>query len=234
MSQEPGVVGASTSEARRVNVWMIVAIVAIVLAVIAGYLAVTARQQVEDWEAAAEETLAQLQAAGVELQQTVVSGVNEYEDQIADLSMKLEQAQTQAGVAESGQAELEQALADAQAELESTQAELESTQAALDDANAKLEQVGELVLPNGTYVGQVLAARVDPLPAMVFQGDEAWRVAEVAEDVAITAGTETLTLEEFSALLRSTEPADAPLANGIYEVRVKGGLVTSVSQVVEG
>ncbi|HEU4354323.1 MAG TPA: hypothetical protein VFT27_01920 [Actinomycetota bacterium] len=214
---------------------MIVAIVAIVLALIAAYFAFTYRQQVQDWEAAASETLSKLQAAGLELQETVVTGVADYEDKISDLSSQLEQAQTEAGVAQSGQAATEQELADTQAELEATQQDLEDTQAALDDANAKLAELGELVLPNGTYFGPVLAARVDPLPAIVFQGEEdVWRVAEVAEDVAITAGTETLTLEEFSALLQSTDPADAALANGTYEVKVKKGLVTSITQVLEG
>lgn len=236
MSHEPGAATeAQPSEGRKLDVWMIVAIVAIVLALIAAYFAFTYRQQVQDWEAAASETLSKLQAAGLELQETVVTGVADYEDKISDLSSQLEQAQTEAGVAQSGQAATEQELADTQAELEATQQDLEDTQAALDDANAKLAELGELVLPNGTYFGPVLAARVDPLPAIVFQGEEdVWRVAEVAEDVAITAGTETLTLEEFSALLQSTDPADAALANGTYEVKVKKGLVTSITQVLEG
>jgi hypothetical protein len=54
----------------------------------------------------------------------------------------------------------------------------------------------------------------------VFQDGKAWRVAEVWPDVTITAGGQSLTLEEFSALLRSTDPADAELANGIHG---KGG-----------
>lgn len=228
MSQGPGTADAQPSEHRRLDVWMIVAIVAIVLALVAAYFAFTYRQQVQDWEAAASETLSKLEAAGLELEETVVTGVADYEDQIADLSSQLEQAQTEAGVARSGQAATQQELADTQADLEATQQELEETQAALDDANARLAELGELVLPNGTYDGMVLAARTDPLPAIVFQDGDAWRVAEVAEDVSITAGTETLTLEEFSALLQSTEPADAALANGTYEVRVKKGLVASI------
>lgn len=227
MSDEAGTVDGS-AERRARTVWMVVAIVAIVLALIAAYFAFSYRQQVQDWEAAASETLSKFEAGGLELQETVVTGIADYEDQISDLSTQLEQAQTQTGVAQSGQAATEQELTDTQAELEKSQHQLEETQAALDDANTKLAEVGELVLPNGTYVGMVLAARVDPLPAIVFQDGDAWRVAEVAEDVSITAGVDTLTLEEFSALLQSTEPADAAIANGAYEVRVTKGLVASI------
>jgi multidrug efflux pump subunit AcrA (membrane-fusion protein) len=216
---------------------MVVAIVAIMLALVAGYLAFTYRQQVDDWEAAASETVAALKAAGVELQSTVESGVAGYEQQIADLSSALEQAQVQAGASASAQAETEQQLADTQAELESTTAELDSseqqlaeTQAQLDDANAKLEQVGELVLPDGTYIGPVLGARTEPIPAIIFQDGTAWRVAEVAEDARITSGGQTLTLEEFAALLQSTDPVDIGLVNGNYKVKVQDGLVTSMQK----
>lgn len=37
-----------------------------------------------------------------------------------------------------------------------------------------------------------------------------------------------MTLEEFSALLQSTDPADVELANGSYEVVVKKGFVTTI------
>jgi hypothetical protein len=227
---------STTGSGKRTNVWMIVAIVAIVLAVIAGWLAFSYKAQVDDWEAAANETLARLQAAGLELEDTVASGVADYERQISDLMTQVEQSQTEAGIATEGQAAAEQELADAQAELESTQqqldatlSQLEETQAALDDANASLEQLGELVLANGTYVGPVLGARTEPLPAIIFQDDTAWRVAEVGPDVTITAGDQELTLEQFSALLQSTDPAAVVLANSDYEVTVKGGVVTSVS-----
>ena len=212
---------AGTPQERRVDIWMIIAIVAVVIALIAGYLAFSYKQQVDDWQTAADETVAKLQAAGVELKSTVESGVTGYEQQIADLTGALEAAETQGGISSAQLQEAQQQLADTQAELESTkgdldesQQELAATQAELDDANAKLEQLGELVLPNGTYVGPVLGARVDPIPTIIFQDGTAWRVAEVAPDVAITAGGQSLTLEEFSALLQSTDPPDVELANG--------------------
>lgn len=224
---------------------MIVAIVALVIALISAYLAVTYRSQVDDWEAAAEETVAVLQAAGVELRGTVESGVAGYEDQISDLASALEQSQTQAGVSAAQLEESEQALAEAQAaqedlqqeldataqELDATQQDLAEAQAALDDANAQLQQLGELVLPNGTYVGPVLGARTEPLPAIVFQEDTAWRVAEVSEGVAITVSDQTLTLEAFATLLQSTEAGAAQVANGDFEVVVEEGLVTEISSV---
>lgn len=240
MSVEAGAAGTTPSGGKKVNVWMIVAIVAIVVALVAGYLAYTARQEVDDWEAAASDTLAKLQAAGLELQDTVVSGVADYEDQVADLTTQLDQALTAAGVAESGQAETEQQLADAQTELEATQEELEATQqelgatqAALDDANAALAQVGEVVLADGTYTGPVLSARTEPSPAILFQEGAAWRVSGVAEDVYITAGGQELSLEEFSALLASTDPADVELVSGSYKVTVEDGLVTTIRKAQE-
>ncbi|HEY7661227.1 MAG TPA: hypothetical protein VIC58_11580 [Actinomycetota bacterium] len=221
---------------------MIVAIVAIVIALIAVYLAFSYKQEVDDWEAAAAETVAALEDAGVELRSTLESGVAGYEQQIADLTDALEEAQTQGGISasqleeaqqelEDTQAQLETAQADldaVQGELEDTQAELEQTQAALDDANARLEALGELVLPNGTYVGPVLGARVEPIPAIIFQEDAAWRVAEVSTDVEITVEGQSLTLEEFAALLQSTDPEEVALANADYQVKVKGGVVTRI------
>jgi hypothetical protein len=53
-------------------------------------------------------------------------------------------------------------------------------------------------------------------------------VAEVSPDVTITAGVQSVTLEEFSAQLRSTDPADAELANGVYTVKVADGVVSSI------
>ncbi len=86
------------------------------------------------------------------------------------------------------------------------------------------------MLADGTYVGPVLGARTEPIPAIIFQDGTAWRVAEVAPDATITAGGQTLTLEEFSALLLSTDPAAVTLANGNYQVKVNGGLVTKISK----
>ena len=63
MAHEQGSADTDPSTPKRTNVWMIVAIVAIVLALIAGYGAFTYKSQVDDWEAAASETLAALQAA---------------------------------------------------------------------------------------------------------------------------------------------------------------------------
>jgi hypothetical protein len=247
---EPPVPPAAEAEkpSKKVDVWMIVAIVAIVVAIVAGWLAFSFKGQVDDWEAAANETLARLQAAGLELEDTIASGVADYERTISELTTQLEQSQTQGGIAEADLAQVQQDLADTQAELETaqqdlagaqaelseTQGQLEETQAQLDDANARLEQLGELVLPNGTYVGPILGARTEPIPAIVFQEDSAWRVAEVAPDVVITVGGQTLTFEEFSALLESTEPADVLLASGDYEVRVQGGLVATITQAAEG
>jgi hypothetical protein len=222
---------------KGVNVWMIVAIAAIVLALIAGYGAYTYKSQVDDWEAAASETLAALQAAGIHVQSVVASSASDYEQQISNLKTELEQSQTEAGVTQGQLTQAQQDLADTQTELQNTQqqlddanAQLADTQAQLDDANAKLEQVGQLVLPDGTYIGPVLAARTQPSPALVFQDGTAWRVAEVAPDATITSGGAPLTLEEFSALLQSTDPADVALANGNYKVKVKGGLVTSIQK----
>ncbi|HET7236624.1 MAG TPA: hypothetical protein VFK59_09350 [Actinomycetota bacterium] len=237
--------GGTESAKKGVDVWMIVAIVAIVVAVVASYLALRYKQEVDDWEAAASETIAALQAAGIELRGTVESGVAGFEEQIADLSGALEQSQTEAGISAAQLEEAEQALADTQAELESTQQELdatqqdladatnelEETQAALDDANAQLESLGELVLPSGTYVGSVLAARTEPFPAIVFQDGTAWRVAEVDPNVTITVGGQTLSLDEFATFLQSTDPGAAALANGDFEVVIEGSSATSISSV---
>lgn len=236
---------ADAPKKRGVDVWMIAAIVAIVIALIAGYLAWSYKQQVDDWQAAADETVAKLEDAGVKLQDTVQSGVDGYEQQIADLTKALQDAETQGGISAAQLEQLQQELANTQAQLESTTAKLQSTkgdladaqdglaktQAELDDANAKLEQLGELVLPNGTYTGPVLAARSDPFPAIVFQDGTAWRVAEVSPDVVVTANGESLTFGGFSSLLQSTDPNDVGLANGDWSVKVAKGLVTKITSV---
>lgn len=245
MADQAGTAGGMKPESKKIDVWMIVAIVAVVLALIASYLAFTYKGEVDDWESAATETVAVLQAAGVELKGTVESGVAGYEEQVSDLSSALEQSQTEAGIsaaelettqqeladAHATQEDLQQELDATQQDLDATQQELEATQAALDDAFAQLGALGELVLPNGTYVGPVLGARTEPFPSLIFQEGTAWRVAEVSPDVTIAAGGQNLTLEAFSALLQSTEPAAVELANGDYEVVVKKGLVTSIRSV---
>jgi cob(I)alamin adenosyltransferase len=244
--------GETPKHERKVDVWMIVSIVAIVLALIATYFAFSYKGQVDDWEAAANETLAKLEAAGLELEDAIASGVADYQAQIDDLTAQLEESQTQSGISEGELAETQQQLEDAQSQLADSQQDLEAvrgeldaaneeldaaneelaeTQAALDDANARLEQLGELVLPNGNYVGPVLGARVEPFPAIIFQDGAAWRVAEVSPDVTITAGGEDLSLEEFSALLQSSDPEAAAVANADFAVRVAEGLVVSIVEL---
>ena len=205
------------------NVWMLVQIIAIALALIAGYLAYSYRRQVDDWEAAAEQTVEALQAVGVELRSTVESGVTESTQQIADLANALEEAQIEQRISTSE-------LDAAQRELADTQAELEQTQGALADANAKLDADGELVLPNGTYVGPVVDARVDPTRTIIFQEGWVWRVAEVSTEAEITGDGQSVTLEEFAALLQSTDPQDAPLANADCQVEVSGCVVTRIQR----
>jgi hypothetical protein len=161
--------------------------------------------------------------------------IAELEQQVAELEAELEQTQSalegqeQARLdAEEQVAELEGALADTQDQLASTQDELASTQAELLDAQAQLAAVGELVLEDGTYVGQVLGAKASPYRVIVFNAAGLFRVAQVASDVTITAGGSDLTLSQFGKLLSSTDPDDAKLANGNYQVIVKGGLATSI------
>ena len=221
VTQTQGHTQGEPAKDRSVNVWMLVAIIAIGLALIAGYLAYSYKREVDDWEAAAEQTVAELQAAGVELRSTLESGVAGYEEQIADLASAIEDAQIEQGISQSELDAAQQDLAD-------TQAELEQTQAALNDANAQLEAVGELVLPNGTYVGPVVDARVDPTRAIIFQEGSVWRVAEVSTEAEITVEGQSVTLDEFAALLESTDPEDAVLANADYQVEVSGGVVTSI------
>jgi hypothetical protein len=125
-------------------------------------------------------------------------------------------------------ADLESQLVDTEAELESTRAELETTQAELLDAQAQLAKVGELVLTDATYTGQVLAAKASPYRIILFDAAGLWRVAEVAIDATMTSGGQGLTLEQLGKLLRSTNPDDINLVNGNYQVIVKGGVVTSL------
>jgi hypothetical protein len=161
--------------------------------------------------------------------------IADLEQQVSDLESQLEQTQSALDDAESANADLEQqladaqsALADTQAQMASTQEELGTTQAQLADAEAQLASVGELVLEDGTYVGPVLGAKDNPYRAIIFDAAGLFRVAQVADDATITAGGDDLTLAQFGRLLSSTNPDDAKVANGNYQVIVKNGLVTSI------
>jgi ABC-type transporter Mla subunit MlaD len=161
--------------------------------------------------------------------------IAELEQQVADLEAELERSQSALDVSNSANDELAQQAADLQTslsetqdQLASTQAELGTTQAELLDAQAQLASVGEVVLANGTYVGQVLGAKASPYRVIVFNAAGLFRVAQVATDVTITAGGSDLTLQQFGRLLSSTDPDDVKLANGNYQVIVKDNLVTSI------
>jgi len=166
----------------------------------------------------------------------------EYEQQISDLEAELDQTNAQLETTqdqldattselEGTQADLEETTAqlnETTAELEDTSAELASTQAELLDAQAQLADVGELVLANGEYNGQVLAAKTSPYRVILFDATGSWRVAQVSDDVYITAGGDEYTLSQFAKLLQSEDPDDIKLVNGQYKVTVKKGLVTSI------
>jgi hypothetical protein len=161
--------------------------------------------------------------------------IADLEQQVSDLQTQLEQTQSALDESQSANADLEQQvsdlqtqLTDAQDDLASTQEELGTTQAELLDAQAQLAKVGEVVLADGTYVGQVLGAKATPYRVLVFNAAGLFRVAQVADDVTITAGGKDYTLAQFGKLLASTNPDDAKLANGNYQVIVKKGLVTSI------
>jgi multidrug efflux pump subunit AcrA (membrane-fusion protein) len=161
--------------------------------------------------------------------------IAELEQQVADLEIQLEQSQTEAEIANAQLGEAEQQLADTQAELSDTQAELTATQeelgttqAELLDAQAQLAKVGEVVLEDGTYVGQVLGAKASPYRVIIFDAGGLYRVAQVSKEPTITAGGDDYTLSQFGKLLSSTNPDDAKLANGNYQVIVRNGLVTSI------
>jgi hypothetical protein len=154
--------------------------------------------------------------------------IAELEQQVSDLEAELEQTQDALGEAEDANAELEQQLGDTQAQLTAAQEELGTTQAELLDAEAQLAAVGEFVLDDGTYVGPVLGAKASPYRVIVFNAGGLFRAAQVATDVTITAGGSDLTLSQFGRLLSSTDPDDAKLANGDYQVIVKEGVVTSI------
>lgn len=161
--------------------------------------------------------------------------IAELEQQVADLESELEQTQAALDASEDANADLQGQLADVQAELDetlaelsSTQEELGTTQAELLDALAQLAKVGEVVLEDGTYVGQVLGAKANPYRVIIFDAAGLYRVAQVSKEPTITAGGDEYTLSQFGKLLSSTDPDDAKLANGNYQVIVKKGLVTSI------
>jgi len=161
--------------------------------------------------------------------------IADLEQQVADLEAELEQSQSALDESQSANAELEQQvadlqtqLADTQDQLASTQEELGTTHAELLDAQLQLAKVGEVVLADGTYVGQVLGAKASPYRVIVFNAAGLFRVAQVASDVTVTAGGSDYTLSQFGKLLSSTNPDDVKLANGNYQVIVKKGLVTSI------
>jgi regulator of replication initiation timing len=157
------------------------------------------------------------------------------EQQVSDLEAQLDQTEAALAESQDANADLREELADTQAtlaesqdELAATAQELGTTQVELLDAQAQLAQVGELVLSNGTYVGQVLGAKSSPYRVILFDAAGLFRAAEVSQDVTITAGGDDFTLAQFGKLLSSTDPDDAKFANGNYQVIVKKGLVTSI------
>jgi hypothetical protein len=177
------------------------------------------------------------------------SGSEEADQQIADLEQELADTQVSLGESEGQNAALQDEvastqadLADAQAQLESTQTQLASTEdelasteeelaateAELLDAQLQLSRVGELVLPNGTYVGPILGAKTNPFRVIVFNAAGNFRAAQVASDAKITSGGRERTLTELARRLASTDPGQVELANGNYQVIVRNGLVTSI------
>lgn len=228
-----GADGSFAGKPKRSTGLIIGLVVAIVVAVVAAGFAFYQKQQVSEWENAAQDALTQLEAAGLQLEGTADTVV-EYESQVADLSAQVADLEKQAQTSGSNQAQTEQDLADAQAELASTQrqlkrteAELADTQAQLLDAQTQLAQVGEIVLRDGTYVGPILGAKTNPR-VIIFNASGNFRVAEVATDAKITTGGSERTLQQLGRILASTDPAQAELANGNYQVVVRNGLVTSI------
>jgi TolA-binding protein len=156
--------------------------------------------------------------------------VQELEQQVSDLEAQLEQTQQELEIEQGQNQELQTQVDDVQAQLDDTQAQLGQTQAQLTDAQTQLAQVGELKLEDGTYVGQVLGAHPSPNRVLIFDAAGLFRAAQVAQDVTITAGGQTLSLSDFGRLLASTDPDDAKLANGNYQIKIQGGLVFSIKK----
>ena len=168
--------------------------------------------------------------------------IAELEQELADTQAALDEAETQNAALREELASTQTELADTQTQLESTQGQLSSTESQLDsteeeltstgtellDAQLQLARVGELVLANGTYVGQILGAKASPYRVIVFNDAGNFRAAQVAADATITSGGSARTLQQLGRLLSSTNPDDAELANGNYQVIVRNGLVTSI------
>jgi hypothetical protein len=156
--------------------------------------------------------------------------VQELEQQVSDLETQLDQTQQELEIQQGQNEELQTQVDDTQAQLSDTQAQLADTQTQLTDAQTQLAQVGELKLEDGTYVGQVLGAHASPNRVLIFDAAGLFRVAQIAQDVTITSGGQTLSLSEFGRLLASTDPDDAKLANGNYQIKIRGGLVFSIKK----
>ena len=168
--------------------------------------------------------------------------IADLEQQVSDLQAQLDQTEADLADAQDQNAQLQQDLTDTQAELtstqdelsstesklESTQQELGTTQAELLDTQAQLAQVGELVLADGTYVGQILGAKQSPYRVLIFNAGGLYRVAQVKNEISVSVGGQSYSLSQFGKLLSSTDPDDAKYANGDYKVNVKNGLVTSI------
>lgn len=156
--------------------------------------------------------------------------VQELEQQVSDLEAELDQTQQELEIEQGQNGELQTQVDDTQAQLDDLQGQLADTQAQLTDAQTQLAQVGELELEDGTYVGQVLGAHASPNRVLIFDAAGLFRAAQVAQEVTITAGGQTLSLSEFGRLLASTDPDDAKLANGNYQIKIQGGLVYSIKK----
>jgi multidrug efflux pump subunit AcrA (membrane-fusion protein) len=156
--------------------------------------------------------------------------VQELEQQVSDLEAELDQTQQELEIQQGQNEELQTQVDDTQAQLTDTQAQLADTQTQLTDAQTQLAQVGELKLEDGTYIGQVLGAHASPNRVLIFDAAGLFRVAQIAQDVTITSGGQTFSLSEFGRLLASTDPDDAKLANGNYQIKIQGGLVFSITK----
>lgn len=156
--------------------------------------------------------------------------VAELEQQVTELQQELDQTQQELEIQQGMSADLQSQLDDTQSQLSDTQAQLADTQAQLTDAQTQLAQVGELKLEDGNYVGQVLGAHSSPNRVLIFDAAGLFRVAQVGQDVTITSGGQNLSLSEFGRLLASTNPNDAKLANGNYQIKIQGGQVFSIKK----
>jgi outer membrane murein-binding lipoprotein Lpp len=154
--------------------------------------------------------------------------IDELNGQVDDLTAQVDDLNSQLADETERADTAEASLADTQSQLDDTSAQLSQSQAELLDAQAQLADVGELVLKDGDYLGQVLAAKASPYRVILFNASGLWRVAQVSADATITSGGEDLTLAQLGKLLQSTNPDDIKLVNGNYKVKVKGGVATSI------